>query len=257
MQNQMPSYPIESVDRALQLLAMLQSGHRLSVKTAAEKLGVAPSTAHRLFGALCYRGFARQDEQRLYWAGPALNQWKPIAVSHTALKKAARPALEELQLQLGESANLMVLQGTYIRFLDGVESEQMLRVGLRNNGTMPAYCSAGGKAILAALDPAEVEEVHRDGLPRWPTAKIFTVGELASHLAEVRHRGYGVSLEETEEGVAGVGACLRDSHDRPVGAITVAVPTMRFSQHDLTHYAEPIRKAAGSANRRIGEQCAT
>ncbi|MEE1807673.1 IclR family transcriptional regulator [Streptomyces sp. BE133] len=255
MQNQTPSYPIESVDRALQLIGMLQAGHRLSVKTAAEKLGVASSTAHRLFGALCYRGFARQDEQRLYRAGPALNQRTPVAVSYTALKKAVRPALEELQLQLGESANLMVLQGAYIRFLDGVESERMLRVGLRTDGTMPAYCSAGGKAILAALDPADVEEVHHDGLPRWPTAKISTVDELARHLTEVQHGGYGVSLEETEEGVAGVGACLRDWLDRPVGAITVAVPSTRFSQHDLRYYADPVREAAAAASRRIGEQC--
>ncbi|MEE1804983.1 hypothetical protein PUR32_01000, partial [Streptomyces sp. BE133] len=65
-------------------------------------------------------------------------QRTPVAVSYTALKKAGRPDLVELRLQLGESANHMVLQGAEIRFLDGVESERMLRVGQRTDGTMRA-----------------------------------------------------------------------------------------------------------------------
>lgn len=56
--------PVESVDRALQLLMMLQAGEILSVKLAAERLSIAPPTAHRLLRALKNRNFATQDPGR-------------------------------------------------------------------------------------------------------------------------------------------------------------------------------------------------
>ena len=53
-----PTYSIEAVDNALQLLQLLRDGGALRLKDAAEELGVAPSTAHRLLAMLVYRGFA-------------------------------------------------------------------------------------------------------------------------------------------------------------------------------------------------------
>lgn len=57
MQNRRPTYAIESVDHALQLLLVLQHHGRLRGAEAAAELGVARSTAHRLLGMLRYRGF--------------------------------------------------------------------------------------------------------------------------------------------------------------------------------------------------------
>ena len=44
--------PVESVDRALQLVSILRDEQVLTVTHAADLLGVAPSTAHRLLAAL-------------------------------------------------------------------------------------------------------------------------------------------------------------------------------------------------------------
>jgi len=51
---------------------MLQVEGSLSVAQAADRLGVARSTAHRLLSMLCYRDFAQQTEDRCYTAGPVL-----------------------------------------------------------------------------------------------------------------------------------------------------------------------------------------
>ena len=50
-----PTYSIEAVDNALQLLQLLRDGGTLRLKDAAEELGVAPSTAHRLLAMLVRR----------------------------------------------------------------------------------------------------------------------------------------------------------------------------------------------------------
>ena len=47
-----PAYAITSVDHALQLATVLQVEGPLTVSEAAERLGVARSTAHRLLSML-------------------------------------------------------------------------------------------------------------------------------------------------------------------------------------------------------------
>src|SRR5262245_39781706 len=68
-----PPYPLQSVDNVLRLLQLLRDHGRLRVTEAAEELGTARSTAHRLLAMLVYRGFAVQDEGRTYLPGPALS----------------------------------------------------------------------------------------------------------------------------------------------------------------------------------------
>ena len=221
------AYPLESVDRALRLITLLQSGQSVSVTAAAQYLDVVPSTAHRLLGALVRRDYAVQDDQRRYSAGPAL-KGRPMSITVGALSAAAAPFLQELHDAFDETAHVMVLDGPHIRFVDGIESSKALRVSVRSRGTMPAHCSAGGKVMLAALSRSEIDARYQDGLPEWPTAKITDLAMLHDELEVVRHRGYGVNLEETEPGVSGVAAAVVTPSGRPIAALTLAVPSSRF-----------------------------
>jgi IclR family acetate operon transcriptional repressor len=223
------AYPLESVDRALRLLTLLQAGQSLTVTGAAKHLDVVPSTAHRLLGALVRRDYATRDERRGYVGGPALGS-RQQHITLGSLSAAAAPFLQEMQAAFDETAHVMVLQGRLIRFVDGMESSKALRVSVRSGGTMPAHSSAGGKAMLAALTTQEIEERYRDGLPPWPTAKVTSLLALHRELNGVRERGYGINVEETEQGVSGVAAAVLTPGGRPVAALTFAVPSSRFSQ---------------------------
>jgi IclR family acetate operon transcriptional repressor len=246
MRNSDTPSKLESVDRALQLLVSLRDGEVMSVKSAGERLGVAPSTAHRLLGALVARDFAVQDRERRYRAGPQLVRQGEIHFTLNQLRQVARPALLKLHEDVNDTVQLMVLTGPNIRFIDGIESEEVLRVKARMGDLMPAYCSAGGKAILAELGNVEVEQIYRGGLTPWPTARIHTLPALKRQLAAVRKAGYAASLEETEQGVTGLGACLRDATGKPVAAYTTAIPTARFRKASIPEYVKALREAAAA-----------
>lgn len=235
--------PLQSVDRALQLSLLLREGGQLSVQAAAEELGTAPSTAHRLLNALVRRGFAAQDRERRYVAGPVfVPQAAPVNTGH--LRRMAYPVLQQLHDRLGETVQVMVLTGPNILFVDGIEAvERSLRVGMRLSDQMPAYCSAGGKALLADMSNVDVEHVYRGGLTPWPTARFETVAALKRHLATVRKTGYGTSREETEQGVHGVGVSVRAPSGATVAALTTAVPSVRFRRQDVPRYVEELGAA--------------
>ena len=141
-----PAYAIASVDSALLLATLLQQEGAMRVTDVAARLGVSVSTAHRLLGMLVYRDFAEQLPDRRYAAGPVLRRGPVQQASVTRLREVALPHLRRLVDAVGETANVMVLAGSDVRFVATVESDQVLRVGDRTGRTLPAHLSSGGKA---------------------------------------------------------------------------------------------------------------
>lgn len=238
------SAPIESVDRALQLILLLRESGPISVKAAAEHLGVAPSTAHRLLTALAFRGFVRQDKARQYRSGPVHVHNEDTTISLNRLRECSRQPLLHLHEAVAETVQLMILRGPNIQFIDGVEAESTLRVAMRFGDQMPAFASAGGKAILAELSNTVLEQIYRRGLPPWPTSRITTMAQLKQSMATVRRNEFGTNFEETEQGVIGVGVSIRNPSGVPIAALTTASPSVRFRKDRLNLHVEALRTAA-------------
>ncbi|KIS27495.1 IclR family transcriptional regulator [Arthrobacter sp. SPG23] len=225
-----PTYSIEAVDNALQLLQLLRDGGALRLKDAAEELGVAPSTAHRLLAMLVYRGFAVQDETRRYVPGPAMGVG-PAGLSWTRLLRSlAQPHMELLSAQLNETVNLMVRVGTKVRFLGTVEGNNVLRVGDRQGTVMPANRTSGGKAMLAELDVPMIDQLFRSNNAEigGDTIAAAEYPAFLRELESIRNNGFAANFEGTEEGVSALGIALHNRHGKVVGALSVATPATRF-----------------------------
>lgn len=225
-----PAYSIEAVDNALQLLQLLRDGGALRLKDAAEELGVAPSTAHRLLAMLVYRGFAVQDETRRYVPGPAMGVG-PAGLAWTRLLRTlAQAHMELLSARINETVNLMVRVGTKVRFLATVEGNNVLRVGDRQGTVMPANKTSGGKAMLAELEPHLIEQLFRSnnaeiGGDTIPDAEYPA---FLRELHTIGGNGFAANFEGTEEGVSALGMALHNRHGQVVGALSVATPSTRF-----------------------------
>jgi DNA-binding IclR family transcriptional regulator len=114
---------------------------------------------------------------------------------------------------------------------------------------MPAYCTSGGKAMLADLDWSEVVELHPRGLPPWPHAKVSDLWSLRRQLAGIRKKGYGVNVEESERGVAAIGVSVKSQLGRPVAALSVAIPTARFDRRAEPELYGHLREVCTAAER--------
>ena len=119
-----PAYTVTSVDHALQLAVMLQLEGPMTVSAAAERLGVARSTAHRLLSMLVYRDFAAQNQNRSYRAGPVLELATHANSDLGALRAVSLGPLRQLVDILDETAHLSVRTGITCRFLLSVEGSQ-------------------------------------------------------------------------------------------------------------------------------------
>jgi IclR family acetate operon transcriptional repressor len=238
-----PAYGIESVDHALHLAQVLQQEGPLRVADAAERLGVARSTAHRLLAMLVYRDFAEQGPDKRYGPGPVLRAAvtpEPVSV----LRSLALPHLRDLVQRTGETANLQIRVGDQIRFVASVECDQVLRVGDREGRLLPAHLVSGGRALLAGLDDAELEELYGGSAGDGPD-----LARLRRELRLVRRHGFAINDQYTETGVTAVGRVVHPPEGTPRAALSLALPSARFSHDRLPEWVAALATTATQLER--------
>ena len=241
-----PLYGIDSVDHALQLATLLQQEGPLRVTDAADRLGVARSTAHRLVAMLVYRDFAEQGKDRRYVVGPVLR--RPSTPEPVAeLRRIALPHLQALASRTDETANLLVVVGDEVRFAATVECDQALRVGDREGRVLPAHLASGGRAVLAARTDAEVRELYEG-----PNSPVPDVEVLLRGLRRVRRQGFAVNDQKTETGVTAIGCAVAAPTSGVSAAVSVAMPTSRYRRARLVEWVQHLTAASERIGRGLG-----
>ena len=173
---------VQSVARIFGIIEVL-AAHPAGVglqKLAAEA-GLAKSTTHRLLASLLQLGYARQDSVTgKYRLTLKMFELSSGIVNSMDIMGVAKLHLERLAQRTGEAVHLVIRDARDIVYIYKTESGPMRmssRVGLRS----PLYCTGVGKAILATLPTAEVEEIWKQSHPRKLTGNTIT--ELPALLA--------------------------------------------------------------------------
>jgi IclR family acetate operon transcriptional repressor len=119
--------------------------------------------------------------------------------------------------------------------------------------TSPLHATASGRAILAHLSKAEVDDVIARGLDSFGEATITDPTDLRTDLDQVRRQGYAVNCNQHRPGVCAIAAPILETDGRPLAALTVSMPDSRFDPDQLPHLGKQVAAAAAEATaRRIG-----
>ena len=247
-------YLIGSVDSALRLLLLFGERRRIRVAEAADELGVARSTAHRLLQMLLLHGFVRQEpETKAYTAGSAWATMGLQGVRDLDIRTVARPALQDLVDAVGETAQLLAVQpGGEVVCLDAIDGPLMVRAVARLGAVLPAHGTAGGRALLAGLPSERIDELYPGKkIPGATQGRIRTRAALDSELARIRERGYAYQRDEFEPGVSAIAAPIRGSSGASGFAIDVIMPSDRLDDEHVEEIATKVVDAAGRVAARL------
>ncbi|HTC94131.1 MAG TPA: IclR family transcriptional regulator [Terriglobales bacterium] len=253
-------YHIQVLDRALSILeALSQDGPDLTLAQMSESLGLHKSTAHRLIMVLGRNKLVEKNSQTgKYRLGLKLFELGTRAVSQLDLRERARPFLERVVLETGETVHLCIYDDGEVVYLDKVEPRRSVRLASSVGRRNPAYCTAMGKAIMAYLPENQVEiAVQKHGLRPFTRKTIGTMAELKSELVKIRETGYAIDNEENEEGVCCVGSVVRDFSGDTIAAISVSGPTFRVGAEKISVLAKSIISAADGLSKELGFHAAS
>lgn len=240
-----PQYRIESVDNALRLLLLFETQPSIRLTDASHFLGVASSTAHRLLGMLQYRGFVRQNPAtKTYEPGQALSSIAVAIRRQVDVRSLVRPVLERLFQATGETVHLGKLEGTNTHFIDAIESVRAVRVASRQGMTLPANCTATGKAMLSRLTADQLRKLYPgEELPGLTKGSITSMADLQRVLEVIRKTGYATSQEESEDGVTSAAVAVLSPSGACFG-INVSVPAHRMTPKARAEHGIKLQEAA-------------
>src|SRR5918992_205263 len=132
------------LDKAVGVLSALEAGPR-SLPELVAATGLARPTAHRLAVALEAHGLVRRDDAGRFALGLRLATLGRAAAEGVPLTAAARPALEGLRDETGESAQLYVRAGDRRVCVASLESPHGLRTTVPLGASLPLDRGSAGR----------------------------------------------------------------------------------------------------------------
>lgn len=249
------------LERTLGILELLsQRGEPIELAAIADQLDIPRSATHRLLTDLVRCGYVRQmRDHGDYMLTTKLVSLGLSFLSNTGIVDVAQPLLDRLAEISGELVRLSVIDGQRLTW---VARAQGARQGLRYDPDMGSdarlSCSSSGIAWLSALSDEEALHLLASqelGRPEQfgPNAPR-TVQAVLAQVQAARHRGYSITVETYTAGLNAMAAPIRLAGQAPLGVVSIAGPTVRFSEArmqtlapELLSYAAQLAAASSAS----------
>lgn len=114
------------------------------------------------------------------------------------------------------------------------------------------HATSTGKSILAFCPPEVVESVIDGGLRRLGPGTLTDRAAFHEALEKLHDQRHVISLEESESGVASVGAPVFGHANQVLGAVSAAGPLQRFTSESIPRLVRHVLAAAGKISREMG-----
>jgi len=244
-------YKLQTLDRAFAVLDLLASSSRsLGVAEVVDGLQLHKSTAHRLLKVLERHRMVDRAQNGKYRLGLRLCNLGSRAIEQYDLRDRAHPHLRTLVSAVAETAHLCILEKMHMLYIDKQEPEQRVRMASRVGASSPIHCTAVGKAIMAMMPRARVEEMLPQLETRRFTRRTITSREaLLEELERTRRRGYAVDDEEREEGVRCAGVAILSARGEAIAALSISGPSSRVTMQEIPRIACKLMTCAKGIQR--------
>ena len=200
----------EALFRGVQIMnAFGPDSQAMTLSDVARKVDLPRATVRRSLLTLAHLGYVK-EEGRLFSLTPRVLQ---LAAAYLGASHAAailQPCCESLAAEYGETFSVAALDGDSAVMIAYATPRRMYMdapgIGLR----LPAYCSAVGRVLLAALPEVKREDFLHQLQPEAVTPRTVTdKAQLRSILGRVAAEGFAIAEEEAEVGFRSLAVPVR------------------------------------------------
>jgi len=244
---------VRAVERAIDILeAFSDARSSMSVLEIQKAVGLSRPTLYRILETLASKGFIRAHgmPQRFsldYAVGKLAQNW----LSGLDPVSAARPILERLHEEFGETVGLMMIRDLHYMCVVELPSLHALAISRGIGPVGDLGFGASGKVLLAHVDDGTLKAALR------MQPKKADKKELLDDLAKIRRDGYRVSRSEVHAGAVSVSAPYFDHMHRILGAIAVYGPEVRVTDELVERMTKRVLAATAELSDALGDKSST
>jgi DNA-binding IclR family transcriptional regulator len=245
---------VRALTRGLSILSLFDVDHReWTIDEMAEQTGLLRMTVYRMARTLESLAFLIRDPgTNRYRLGPAALAMCYISDDHSDFLLAARPFLEELVKDTGESVTLAIEVDGYPVCADIIDTTRPFKRRTAPGRILGDLASVHGK-IFAAFKPEEQREaILAEPRPARTPHTITDPAALAAELDQIVRDNVAFDIEGLYPGTCAVGAPVRDEFGAVAAAISVVLPTGRFGDVERAAITEAVKAAAASFSAYLG-----
>jgi DNA-binding IclR family transcriptional regulator len=240
-----------AVERAVDLLFLIAERGEAPLTDLARAIGSSGSAVHRILTALKKKGLIEQPTEN----GPYSLSWSILALTQrlTAeadLRTLSLPLMVKLRDLTRETVTVNVRSGYHRVCIDQVESTHEVRWRQEIGKISPLYAGATGKVLLAYLAADELEDylrtVKTEQLTPYTTVNR---NELKRQVKQIREQGYAFGTQDRILGIAGISAPIFDGRGGVAGALTIAGPSERCTDAQLTEWVDRLTSSTREITR--------
>lgn len=220
---------IQVVDRLARLLEAISNAREpVSLKYLAADTGLHPSTAFRILAALQQHDLVEKNMLGNYELGRRLRRLAQRVPERSDLRELAKPVLNWLRDQTGETVNLTVREGDEVIYVERAVPNRMMRVEQIIGSRAPLHVTAVGKLMLAEGGDASCRAyARRTGLPPYTVNTLTRLQQLVEAARRCHAAGYAYDDEEAELGVGCIGVLVRNGEGEAVAGLSISAPRER------------------------------
>ena len=205
---------VEATVRAVEILDVLAEGGELGTTDVSRRTGISASTVSRQLGTLTRVGLVEHVAATgRYRLGVRTLRYANAVLGRLNLRDLARPHLEELVHQVGETATLSIPGDSDAITVDFVPTDRYLQGVTRLGRPSVGHASSAGKVMLAFGDVP----LPRGKLASFTPRTITDPTALAAEIERVRAQGFAEAIEEREAGLSAVAGPGLGRRPRPRG----------------------------------------
>lgn len=223
---------IKSLNKALDLLEFLSENvQEIGVGEISKKINMGLSTTYRILQTFKSRGYILQNQKTLkYKLGIKVFELGYNVQNTKSLIQIVRPYLRKLSKISNETANLAIIEGIDVVYLDTIESSEILRTGILQGTRLPAHCTALGKVLLSYLSNNDLMQLYKNNeLSSLTSQSITSFTILTKELRKIKENGYAFDKEEFMVGINCVAVPIFNKSKEAIAAISTTGPSSRFT----------------------------
>jgi DNA-binding IclR family transcriptional regulator len=222
------STTVQATGTTLDILHALREMEGARIAELAERLDRAPSTVYRHLATLHDRHYVRKDGDEYHLALRFLELGGHAQTTQPGFD-IAKEKVDQLAAETEERAQFIVEEHGYRFYLYTQTGEHAVQTDASIGKRGYLHASSSGKAILASMSRARVEEIiDRVGLPAVTDRTVTDPDELFAELDAIRERGYAINTGETMTGLNAIGTAIEGPEDEVIGSISVSGPANRL-----------------------------
>jgi DNA-binding IclR family transcriptional regulator len=246
----------QTLTRGLAVVQAVADGAR-DLKQISQMLGTTRSTTHRLANCLVQERYLRFTPNAGYVLGPKLIELGFQARDEVSLSVVARPYLEQLAEQSGDTIHLALQDADDVLYLDKIPGKKGLEMRSRVGHRMPIATTGVGKALMLGMREEEWKTLYQK---RSAATGNYASGllpkrswtEFRDQMREYVKGGYAFDLEDNEPSIRCVAAPIYDASHVIVAAISVSSTLPYMPLKRMQSLIAVVQAAAAGISSELG-----